>query len=164
MPFFEHTFEITSKDVDGNEVRGAKGEALRTFGPVLQVLVSPTPQAINAMQDGGQPIPTPVAGLGLIDTGATSTCIDESVCQGLGIRPTGIQKMGHAGGTSERACYPVEIHFPGVTLPNIIVPLAMSVDLRFGTEKKYVLLLGRDLLSGLRFVYNGPNDRIEIQM
>ena len=87
--------------------------------------------------------------------------MDETVCQKLGIQPTGQMKTAHAGGSEMRACYPIQIIFPEIPFPPFVNPRAMSVNLQFG-KTPYLLLFGRDLLARLKFVYNGPVGRIEI--
>ena len=97
----------------------------------------------------------------MVDTGASVTAVDEGVCRQLGIKPTDQMKTAHAGGEEVRACYPVQITFPGSPLPSFTSPRTLCVDLQFG-KSPYVLLVGRDLLARLKYVYNGPAGRIEI--
>jgi hypothetical protein len=89
--------------------------------------------------------------------------VDESVCQKLGLAPTGEMLMGHAGGAEKRLCYPIQIVFPQMPMPPLICPTAASVNLS-GGKQSYILLLGRDLLMRMRLVYNGPMGRIEISI
>ena len=71
--------------------------------------------------------------------------------------------MSHAGGLEDRYTYPVQISFPGTPLPSIHLPTAASANLiRPNQGQAHIALLGRDLLSKLRFVYNGPMGRIEL--
>jgi predicted aspartyl protease len=99
--------------------------------------------------------------LAIIDTGATATAVDEEVCRKLGLQATGTVKTAHAGGSEVRACYPIEISFPGTPFSPFTIPRAMSVNLQFG-KTPYILLFGRDLLAKMKFVYNGLAGRFEI--
>jgi hypothetical protein len=75
--------------------------ALIQIGPVIQVLVGvPTPLAAS-LQARNLPVPTPVSGLALIDTGATKSAVAESVAQTLGIQPSGIVNVGTAAGMQQ---------------------------------------------------------------
>ena len=162
MPLFEHTYADKTKD--SQESAGLDlpaHQVLQLLGPVLQVVISPTPQYLNAReQRGGEPI-QPKAGLALIDTGASVTAVDEGVCRDLGLQPTDRIGISHAGGVSEHLCYPVQILFPGTPLPPIIDARVVSVRLHEG-KQPILLLLGRDVLSTLRLVYNGLEGRIEV--
>ena len=67
-------------------------------GPVIQVLVEVPPALAAALQTGNLPVPTPVHGLALIDTGATKSAVAETIAQSLGIQPSGIVNVGTAAG------------------------------------------------------------------
>ena len=57
------------------------------------------------MSSQGLPIPSPVIVRGLIDTGASCTCIDPSVIQQLGIPPSGTAAMlTPSTGTTPHQC------------------------------------------------------------
>lgn len=161
MPVFEHQYRGDANGPDGQKMRLPNHAALQRTGPILQVVISPTRQHLDSLAENNKAIPQPVSGFALIDTGATSTAVDESVCRELNISPTGAARTAHAGGSEIRQCYPIQVSFPGSGLPSTVIPTAMSVNLQFG-KKPYVLLLGRDLLSRLRLVYNGPMGRIEV--
>ena len=45
-------------------------------GPVLQVEISLAAALVKHLTDQGQPVPQPVAGWALIDTGATAAAVD----------------------------------------------------------------------------------------
>ncbi len=62
-------------------------EALIGVGPVI-IAAWAVPQALaQALVAAGQPIPRPVEGLMLVDTGAQSTCISEAAAQALQLQP-----------------------------------------------------------------------------
>ncbi|MEK6643084.1 MAG: hypothetical protein AABZ08_04190 [Planctomycetota bacterium] len=110
------------------------------------------------MAERGAEVPSPISGLALIDTGASITAVDENVCRHLNLAPTDSILMSHAGGQETRECFPVQIMFPGTPLPPVANPRVVSCKL----DAPQILLLGRDLLSLMKFVYNGPQGRIEI--
>lgn len=58
-------------------------------GPLLQIFLGVSVQYRNALERGGQPIPSHVKGTFLIDTGAAGTCVDPAILKPLGLEPTG---------------------------------------------------------------------------
>ncbi|HPL75715.1 MAG TPA: hypothetical protein PKW18_14235 [Candidatus Sumerlaeota bacterium] len=158
MSIFEHTFSIVNSD--GSKV--APSESLKIHGAVLLVSVG-IPTGIS-----GKYVkyffkrPEPVKGLALIDTGATMTSVDEDVCKTLGLIPTGTIPIWHAGGTSVSLCYPIEIEFLGTPIPTMSHPRVATCHLSQMNGLNYILLLGRDILSMMKFTYNGLSGRIEL--
>lgn len=62
---------------------------LAALGPVLAVSVS-IPQALAAFNTSQQlPLPSPITGLALIDTGATRSCVHAPIMSNLGVNPIG---------------------------------------------------------------------------
>ncbi len=161
MPVFEHKIRLQAKDKDGKSTLLPPSKGIQFLGPVLNVLVSPTRQHLESLERRGLTAPQPISGLALIDTGASSTAVDENVCRTLGLLPTGRISTAHAGGPEVRMCYPIQISFPRDPLPSLINPRAMSVNLQYG-KTPYILLFGRDLLSKMKFVYHGLAGRFEI--
>ncbi len=127
-------------------------DALALVGPHIDVVVSPLDAALN------QTNAPSVAGRALIDTGAAFTGVDESVCKMLGIGPSGRTNIFHTGGKCDRDCYPVAILFPNTGIPLIQEVRAISVDLAGGNQPP-IVILGRDLLSKMKFTYDGINGR-----
>jgi hypothetical protein len=105
-------------------------------------------------------MPSPKPGLALIDTGASSTCVDETMVTDLGVQPVDVVKISTPSGTDQRSVYPASLAFPGTNLPSIDFPRLIGVDLSSqaiaGTNDPMVALFGRDLLRMFVLVYNGP--------
>ncbi len=57
------------------------------------------PQSLaNVLTSQGAALPQPVTGSALVDTGATSCCVEESLVQGLGLQPVGqVNVCGQSG-------------------------------------------------------------------
>ena len=161
MPLFEHQVIIQSSGLEGVPHVLPPVQGLQTMGPTLNTVVTPTSQHLESLEREGREVPLPISGLAIIDTGATFTAVDESICRRLGIKPTGAIRTAHAGGSEIRACYPIRVAFPDIFFPPTTLPQAMSVDLQFG-KTPYMVLFGRDLLAKIKFVYNGPAGRFEI--
>jgi hypothetical protein len=54
-------------------------------GPVVQATVTIEENAGKGLLAQGKSLPTPMAGLALIDTGASGTCIDDQAAKDLGL-------------------------------------------------------------------------------
>lgn len=162
MPLFERNYEGVLQSPDGKtKERISPHIILQRTGPLLEVLISVTPEHKQKLAEQGAKPPEAIQGFALIDTGASITAVDEGVCEQLGLTPTGRIKLSHATGTEDRSCYPVQIFFPGTPLPPMGNPQTVSCKLGDGQPRIH-LLFGRDLLSRLRMVYHGPAGRIEL--
>jgi len=135
-------------------------QALVQIGAFFPIEVHVPPKIASTLSAAGQAVPKCVTGLGLIDTGATLTCISEDVLIGLGLNPIDIVKSGTADGHKEQNVYPARIVFPtkGWTLD---LQKAVGVNLKGQIINKIppepiIALLGRNLLQRWVFIYNGP--------
>jgi hypothetical protein len=106
------------------------------------------------------PIPTPVPGIGLIDTGATFTCIEETILSSaLQLDPIGVVNTGTANGPVQQSAYPGHIVFPTEGW-SIDIGQVVGVNLAGQTvdepvPKPIIALLGRNFLERCVFIYNG---------
>ena len=135
-------------------------QLLQQTGPVIQVLVEVPTALATQLQQTGQPVPQPVQGFALIDTGASLSAVDATVVQQLGVQPVGLANVGTAGGPQQQATYPARFSFPGSNLSAIDFNQLLGVNLTgqfaLGAGHPIVALLGRDLLQHFVLVYNGP--------
>ena len=138
-------------------------ERLLEFGAVTSVEVHVPPDIAEALVAHELPVPAPVSGLAVIDTGAVATVVDQSVFPRLGLRPVGTTRLSSATGTTSRESYPAQLVFPAMDSLSLDLPDATSVDLRdqvvplgpAGGDRQVIVLAGRDLLAGGVFVWNG---------
>lgn len=116
---------------------------LRTVGARIQVEI--------AAPDGSHPHANLSA---LIDTGADQTYVRESVLKELGIAPTmeGTVFKGVTGEEHASAAYKVQMKLQnGSTVPMYVL----------ATNPKFEdVLIGRDLLSKMNVIYNGPSSHV----
>lgn len=139
--------------VNGNN---ASNTLLQQIGPVIQISVSAPDALAQLLTTNSQPIPSPVFGLGIIDTGAVTSCVNKSILQGLGGSPVGSFPFSTPGATVNLDAYPAKIEFPGTDI-------ARGVELAVGMEDMHssyqgqdiIALIGRDVLSGCILIYNG---------
>ena len=126
-------------------------------GPVVELRVGVSLSRANALRQAGLDVPQQMAIRGLIDTGASCTCIDPGCLSFLGLQPTG-QTVVHTpttGGTPHPCNqYDVSIMLlhPGLTLTFGVVPVIASDLSLQGIDA----LVGRDILVRCLFVYDGP--------
>ncbi len=135
-------------------------KALQLAGPILPVQIEVPIALADQLQKSGDPIPSPVLGCALIDTGATVSCVAESVVAQLGVQPVGTANIGTAGGPQQKATYPARFIFPGTNLPPIDFSQLVGSDLS-GQQIPYhkqplIALVGRDLMTLWTIYYNGP--------
>lgn len=126
---------------------------LMISGPRLDVEVHVPPAFEKLLVKEGKPIPKPVVGKALIDTGATISAVDDSVITSLGVQPVGVADVLTPAGPTKQNQYPVRFDFPGSGLPGLNVHQAIGSVL---LSQGFVALIGRDALSAVVFIYNGP--------
>jgi hypothetical protein len=133
---------------------------LRLFGAILPVRVEIPTELADQLQKSGQTIPSPILGVALVDTGASRTCVDETVIQQLGIKSAGRGDVGSADGISQRELYPARLVFPNTNLSKIecshLAGLNLGWTVALDSKKKVIALIGRDILGDCLFVYDGP--------
>ena len=158
MPIFELEYTLERKN---KGIVLPSRDALRISGPCLAVVIDITKEHKEKLKQQKKEFPEPITGIALIDTGASSSGVYEKVCKKLNLKPTSIIKMHHAGGIEERACYPIQFFFPHTGIPPRDSLITASFNLGYDNTP-YIFLLGRDILSYLKFVYNGIKGRIEL--
>lgn len=153
--------EVEAKNPDGATVKIPPAVALFQRGPVIPVVILPDPAFAQALQDAGKTIPSPVQGMALVDTGATTTCIDGDVALEMGLAPNGIAKMSSAShASSECFTYPVRLTFP---IWNFHLACAKAMGVRIKNQG-IIVLVGRDLLRNCVMVYNGAEGAMTLAL
>jgi hypothetical protein len=116
------------------------------------------------LQSAGKPVPDPVKGSGLIDTGATFTMVDENAIAQLGVQPIGIVTLHTAAGPTDSPTYPLRL--------SVVLPGQAAL---FGAEIENVAsgplaglglicLIGRDILRHTLLIYDGGGGRVSISV
>lgn len=134
-------------------------EALVMRGSVIPVVLTLTEETKRAFEERKLQVPEPVSGLAMIDTGASSTCFDETSARKAGLVITQTAMMSSA--SHEKHEVPV---FLGRILGN---PGPINVDAHLGlganlTHFGLVALIGRDMLHDALFTYNGADGSFSI--
>jgi hypothetical protein len=152
MPVF-HTqlFEALS---EGKQKVGPA--ALIKEGPFFEVFVS-IPQALAEFYTKENiPLPAPIRGIALLDTGASKSCVHAPVMRALKVSPIGVATSHTAAGSVPHSLFPAHFTFP-VAKIEIDFASVVGVDLSGQTidEQQLIALIGRDVLAMGLFVYNG---------
>jgi len=131
---------------------------LMQIGPIMAVLIEIPPALSQQLASQNQPIPPPVTGVALIDTGATLSGVHSPVLAQLGVATVGLANVGTAGGQQQQNVYPIRIVMSQLNL-GLDYNQVLGVDLS-GTG--YIALLGRDVLQRMILVYDGPGSEFSI--
>jgi hypothetical protein len=113
------------------------------------------------MSSQGLPLPAPVSGVALIDTGASHTCVNDAALKALAVNPIGVTTTRTAAGPATQSRYPVRLEFPGEAL-DLEFSSVTGVDLSGqavsvnNSQIPIIVLVGRDVLGNCVLTYNGP--------
>ncbi len=129
-------------------------------GPLLQVMIGVSEPHRDALKKLGKPVPMFVPGTFLVDTGASSTCVDPDLVSSLGLTATGAVMME----TPSTAGVPVSCPLYDVA---VVIPSGRATDSHFVIGALPIMetqlkaqgidgLLGRDVLSECVLISNGP--------
>jgi len=146
---------------DSSNQINTPGSATRLVreGPTIPVTISLIQAHIDYLTKLGQPLPNPVSGLALIDTGATFCSIDESVLQALGVPPYGVTDVIGVSGPIQQPTYPAGLSFPGTPIPPIAFADFIGARLK---EAGIIAIIGRNVLRDFVLVYNGPGGFVSL--
>ncbi len=134
---------------------------LAVTGPIMQVELSVPDELAQYLTDNNQPIPPPLTGIGLIDTGASITAVDVSIIQQLGIQPVGISNVYTPQGSAQQELFPIKLTFIGG------LPITINFSSVLGSELRnqgIIALIGRDVLSNCILIYNGTAGHFSLSM
>jgi predicted aspartyl protease len=146
---------------DGTKLPIPPQLALLQRGPIVQVSITVgTAIAQQVLQTGGS-VPQPVSGLALIDTGATSTCVDDEAAGQLKLPAIDVVTVASASHSStQQNVYPIQIEVVGLPIA-INAPRAIGAPLR---AQGLLLLIGRDVLQHTLLVYNGATGAFSLSI
>lgn len=106
---------VTAHNFQG--VPAPPADILAVVGLVLQVELRVPPALAASLTAQSKPIPQPILGAALVDTGATSCCVEESLVQSLGLQAVGQANVCGTGGLKLQNVYLAEMAFPGSPIP-----------------------------------------------
>ena len=128
-------------------------------GAILPVAVHVPDVIANLLTANNEPIPNPVTGIALIDTGCTLTSVDQLAMVSLGLNPVNVVTTHTADGPKQQYQYPVKLEFPG---HNIVMAISAATGVNLTGQviptdppQDMLVLIGRDFLFGTVMVWNG---------
>ena len=126
--------------------------ALASLGPRVQIQANMHPAVQKSLADANLPIPSPVGGFALIDTGATISAIDIAAAAQLGLKSIGRRPiLTPAGpGQADQFVFTIQLLPWGLNL-NCVPGLGANLK-----EQGIVALIGMDILSQCVLTVNGP--------
>ncbi len=152
MPILHCQTLLQGQTPDGKTVQLPPQLALQVKGPIIQVIVTVEQTVAKNLTAQGLTIPAPISGMGLIDTGASVTCIDEDAARQLSLPAIDVVMMTSASHAStQQNVYPIQIQVVGVPI-RIQAPRAVGAALK---AQGILLLIGRDALVHCTLHYNG---------
>lgn len=161
MPILHCQIGGQAKTPDGKLVVVPGGIALWQRGPVLQVSVTVAQTVAQILAQQGKPSPAPLSGFGLIDTGASVTCVDQEAAQQLGVPVVDVVSMCSASDpATQQNVYPIQIEVVGVPI-RFQAPRAIGAALK---AQGLLLLIGRDVLQVCTLFYNGLTGAITLSI
>ena len=123
---------------------------LQAIGPVVEARIAISSFLETSMKQKGQPISAPVPVQAMIDTGASSTVIQDSIPHTLGLQPVGVSFINTPSSTNVR-CYEylIRLVFPN----NVVVEGTVIAAPLQGQQIQ--CLIGRDILTHGVLIYIG---------
>lgn len=114
----------------------------------------------SALEAASQPVPPVVQVRGLVDTGASCTCVDPSVLKALLLTPTGKATVSTptTGATPEtKDQYDIGLLVPGrlATHTPLVIPSLPVVCADLLQAQGFHALIGRDVLASCLLTYDG---------
>ena len=129
---------------------------------IVAAFIGVSQARLHALTAAGQPLPTPVPVQGLIDTGASCTCVDPAVLSQLNIKPTGSSSVSSPTTGDQPIIadqYDVSIFIPGSQgQPPLIQHNVPVLESRLLVAQGFHVLIGRDILGGCLLTYNGKSN------
>ncbi len=125
-------------------------------GPICDLMVGVSAPRDQALRSENLPIPQPVRARGLVDTGASSTCVDPQILAALKISPKGLIPMI----TPSTGSIPVDAPVYDVSLTIVLPRMSYTFNAHSVIESSlnhqgFSILIGRDILSHGMLIYQG---------
>ncbi len=155
MPVFEFVYDSQPPDSTG---------ALLADGPLIPVEVSMPAALQEWFARKFIPIPAPISGFALVDTGASISAIHDGILADLSIDPIDSIPLATPSGSSRTFIYPTQVSFPALAVQGYAMSRVAGCQLDWTTEdgKRVIMLLGRDLLAQFLMVYNGKTNSVTL--
>jgi len=146
---------------NGQSIQIPPSQVLLQRGACVQVIFGIAQIFADQLLQQGQTLPQPVSGIALIDTGASSTCIDESLAQQMNLPAIDVvQMMSASHDATPTNVYPIQMQVIGTPI-RVEVPRALGATL---ATQGYIALIGRDFLQHCTLFYNGISGEMTLSI
>jgi hypothetical protein len=152
--------------------------ALTLSGPLISCEWSIPPVLAERLRLGSRPVPQPVLGQLVIDTGAGRTCISSPVARELDLSPLRIQVTYGAGGRHELPVFRARLTLKILDGKGGVLRIDYDTEatgvedlnegvtqlslMHYGRPVRLVGLLGRDMLQHATLTYRGTEGRFDV--
>ena len=161
MPILHTQLNAQAKTPQGQVVQVPPSVVLQRQGPCVQVAVGLAESIAKQLLQQRKILPKPVSGIALIDTGATSTCIDDAVAVQLQLPVVNVVNVASASHASTaQNVYPIQIEVVGL-------PISIEASNAIGAAlapQGLLALIGRDVLQHCTLFYNGITGEITLSI
>lgn len=127
----------------------ASPDILRRRGAISPVDISLPQPLINYLIAQKKPVPQPISGNALIDSGASISAVDLSVTSTLQISPIGVATILTPAGPAKQNLFPARFK-----LSQFVIDISPVVGANLKPQG-IVALIGRDILSRFLMIYHG---------
>jgi len=161
VPILHIQFSPQGKTLQGQVVQIPPAITLQRQGPYLQITIGLAQSIASQLLQQGKSLPKPVSGIALIDTGATSTCIDDEAARQLQLPVVDVVNVASASHAStQQNVYPIQIEVVGLPI-SFEAPNAIGAAL---AAQNLLALIGRDVLQHCTLFYNGITGEITLSI
>ena len=107
----------------------------------------------------GKPVPDPIHGLALIDTGASNTCFDQQAALKAGLPVIDMAMMASASHPQQD----VPVFAGKIVIPRFDIDTEYALGANLDGQN-LIALIGRDLLQSAVLVYNGTDGTVSLSI
>jgi predicted aspartyl protease len=161
VPILHVRYDAEGHTPDGKTVQIPPREVLLQNGPCVQVIIGLAQSFAEQLVQQGQAVPQSTSGVALVDTGASTTCIDDALAQQLRLPVIDVVQMTSASHAATQSnVYPIQMEIVGSPI-TVNVPRAIGANL---APQGFVALIGRDYLQHCTLFYNGITGEITLSI
>jgi predicted aspartyl protease len=126
--------------------------ALQWQGPTAQIALHFPASVAQELVNRGKKLANPIVGEALIDTGASSSCIDMEAAAELGLKAIDVTKMNSASHSDHE----VPVYFASLEILGMGARFELRVMGGSFRSQNLIALIGRDALASSVLFYDGP--------
>ena len=138
------------------ESQASPPTGLTTKGGIFPVNIQLPQVLVDHLTSKNTPIPPPISGSALIDTGASVSVVDLSVLRKLKINPIGVATVTTTAGHTQQNLFPARFQ-----LARLLIDINAVLGANLSSQG-LTAIIGRDILSKCILIYHGPAGRITL--